>query len=180
MPAEATCPHCQLKLRVPADYAGRSVKCPQCQQRFIVNSTGNEPAAVPATAVLSRAITPRSSGAFEELIMSVLDEDEVEVEGDAHIEKVAGPSHSWRCPKCAALWEKKVLSAASLQNTRIKPMVRCETCGTAVAYADMQGGKFDAPEIRLTCPHCRLHVNGPAEDLLGQPCPGCAHHLPRQ
>ena len=176
MPAEAICPHCQLKLRVPADYGGRSVKCAQCQQRFIVNLPGAVPAAVPAP------LASQSTSTFDQLILSVLDEDDdAEADDiDAHVQKVAGPSHFWRCPRCTATWQKKTLAATVLENTRIKAMVRCESCGTAVSYADMQSGQYDAAEITLTCPHCHLDLNGPAEDLLGGVCPGCGHHLPRQ
>ena len=178
MPAEVVCSHCQLKLRVPADYGGRSVKCPQCQHRFIVQ--------LPTTAVPPPAPAPVASTkpvkVFDQLIMSVLDEDEQAASnaGDAHVQSVPGPSHFWRCAKCQAVWEKKVLPVTTLKNTRITAMVRCETCGDAVPYIDVHAGKYDAPEITLNCPHCQMQFSGPAADLLGQPCPGCNHLLPKQ
>lgn len=61
MPAEAVCPHCQLKLRVPETFAGRSVKCAQCQRRFVVTF----PSATPA---------PEAQPSFESLVLSVLDD----------------------------------------------------------------------------------------------------------
>lgn len=178
MPAEATCPHCQLTLRIPSDYAGRSVKCPQCQQRFIVSMPGQAAVAVSQTP-LPRPVV-KSSGEFDDLIMSVLDADDEEDEGEAYVTKAAGPSLHWRCPRCTALWEKKPLPTAAIQSTHIEPMVRCETCGAAYAYAAVQSGKYDAPEVTVTCAHCGRHLKGPAEGLLGQPCPGCTHRLPRQ
>lgn len=182
MPAEAVCPHCQLKLRVPADYGGRTVKCPQCQQRFVVMLPGDISRPAASDIPPSPTVATKPAAAFEQLVMSVLDEDDTATddETDAHVQRVAGPSHFWRCAKCQAVWEKKTLPVATLQNTRIKAMVRCETCGQAVPYADVHAGKYDAPEITLICPHCHLQFGGPADDLLGQPCPGCSHPLPQR
>lgn len=182
MPAEAVCPHCQLKLRVPANYAGRSVKCAQCQQRFVVqllaDATPAQPS-VPAATRLSAA--PLPTPVIEELVLSVLEEDEVPEEpANVQIERLAGPSYFWQCPQCTALWRKKALSTESLHATHIKPMARCESCGDAVSYDDVQAGKYDALEVSLRCPHCRQQLSGPAEHLLGRPCPGCGHPLPRQ
>jgi hypothetical protein len=194
MPAEATCPHCQLTLRVPCDYSGKSVKCPQCQQRFIVAVAAPAAPSAPAPAIsalapsgplLPRACTSKSSGSFENLVISALEEDEEEsVEvldarpSAANVKTVSGPSHFWRCPKCQALWEKKSLSTSGLQNSRIKAMVRCETCGTAYDYQTVHDGKYDAAEVAIRCPKCHLELTGPGDDLLGQPCPGCGAKLP--
>lgn len=178
MPAEAKCPHCQLSLRVPSDYAGKSVKCPQCQQRFVVG--GSAPGAKPT--ITAPAATPQKPpGEFEELIMSVLNEGEEDeaAAADAHVEKVKGPSRFWRCAKCDAVWEKKPLASTHLEGSRIKAMVRCETCGGAFDYAAVHGGKYDVPEISLTCPKCHLQLSGPADDLLDKPCPACGAHLPK-
>lgn len=44
--AEITsCPHCQRKLRVPAELLGRQVKCPGCGQQFTASVTSAAPAA---------------------------------------------------------------------------------------------------------------------------------------
>jgi hypothetical protein len=192
MPAKAICPHCQLSLKVPSDYAGKSVKCPQCQQRFIV-STSDAPAGSPAPlaapappakpdAVLrGPAASVEAPSAFDDLVMSVLNEGEEDTEGaDGHVEKVAGPSHFWSCPKCKAVWEKKPLQVESLKASRIKAMVRCETCGAAYDYAAVHSGKYDTLEIKITCPKCHLELTGPAEDLLDKHCPGCGGHLPKK
>jgi hypothetical protein len=195
MPAEATCPHCQLTLRVPCDYSGKSVKCPQCQQRFIVAlpapaarvaaPVAAPPAPVPTGPLLPRASTSKSSASFENLVISALEEDEEEgadvLEAQlapSTVKTVSGPSHFWRCPKCQALWEKKSLSTSSLQNSRIKAMVRCETCGAAYDYQAVHNGTYDAVEVAIRCPKCHLELTGPADDLLGQPCPGCGAKLP--
>jgi hypothetical protein len=181
MPAEATCPHCHLTLRVPSDYGGKSVKCPQCQQRFTVAFAG-PPAPAPSklVPVLPRAGASKSSGSFENLVLSALEEEDEAEAAPAQtlIKPVAGPSHFWRCPKCQALWEKKVLSTAALQNSRIKAMVRCETCGSAYDYQAVHDGRYDAPEVSLACTKCHLELSGPAEDLLGKPCPACGERLP--
>jgi uncharacterized CHY-type Zn-finger protein len=186
MPAEAKCPYCQLKLRVPNDYGGKSVKCPQCQQRFIV---GGGPALAQAqpeanARTMLKAPGAKSAGNFEDLVMSVLDEDEPETttstSADAHVQKVAGPSRFWRCPKCEAVWEKKPLKNPDLQGSRIKAMVRCETCAAAYDYQEVQAGKYDTPEISLTCPKCHVQLSGPAVDLLGKPCAACGTQLPKQ
>lgn len=173
MPAEARCPHCQLVLRVPSDYGGRSVKCPQCAQRFVVEFPGStEPA------LLNQNAPPPPD--FESLVMSVLDEDEDEptVEAAAHVRRLSGPSHFWHCPHCQATWKKKPLPETHFENPRIKAMARCECCGHAFDYSVVESGKFDAPEVELACPHCRLELTGPADDLLGKTCPACAQALP--
>jgi hypothetical protein len=58
-------------------------------------------------------------------------------------------------------------------------MVRCETCGAAYDYQAVHGGKYDAAEVAVQCPKCHLELTGPADDLLGQPCPGCGAKLPK-
>jgi predicted Zn finger-like uncharacterized protein len=46
--AEITsCPHCQRKLRVPAELLGRQVKCPGCGQQFTASVAGAAPAPPP-------------------------------------------------------------------------------------------------------------------------------------
>lgn len=174
MPAKATCPHCQLELRVPSNYAGHSVKCPQCAERFVVELPPQE-----ETSLLSSASPPSD---FESLVMSVLDEEENDngPASDAHVQRLSGPSHYWRCPHCQAVWKKQPLPEAHFENPHIKAMARCESCGHAQDHAEVEQGKFDAPEVRLTCPHCLLDLSGPADDLLGKTCPACAHALPLQ
>ncbi len=77
--AQATCPHCELSIRVPIDYADRSVKCPQCEQRFTVG-TGSVSApdvGGPSDAPGKRgANRPTSVVSFEALVMEVLSTDE--------------------------------------------------------------------------------------------------------
>lgn len=229
MPAQARCPHCQLSLRVPNDHHGKSVKCPQCQKRFIVElpmyppvrqpqeeaqpSAGPKPAPVmspefllpptkpsSAPAPVSSASSPAKSEParppkdsvtrFEDLVLSVLEEEDDTPEPTERVltigkgtpgklQKLQGPSNYWRCTKCDAIWEKKPLLAAHLENTRIKAMVRCETCGKSFDYQDVHGGKMDAPEVKVTCTNCGVELRGPEQDLLGQKCPGCSAFLPR-
>jgi hypothetical protein len=174
MPAKTTCPHCQLTLKVPSDYAGQSVKCPQCSERFIVE--------FPSVGEPSHLGSGPPTPDFESLVMSVLDEDEAEttdeVASHTHIERLSGPSHFWRCPDCQAVWEKQKLPDAHFENPRIKALARCESCGHAFDYAEVESGKLDALEVQLACPHCHLELSGPADDLLGKTCPACAHALP--
>jgi uncharacterized CHY-type Zn-finger protein len=207
MPAEATCPHCQLTLRVPENYGGKSVKCPQCQRRFTVGAPGGALAPPPPAPV---ATAPKSnSAAFDDLVLSMLDEDEEETPAAASVApaptkpttfkppgtpaaapstaktlaiaaKKGAASHYWRCPKCQALWEKRPLAAAALENTRIKAKVRCETCGAAYDYQEVHSGQYDAAEVSVACGKCHLEFSGPAEDLLGQPCPACGAALPKK
>ena len=64
MPAEAKCPRCQLTLRVPSNFGGQRVKCPQCQERFVVPLPPPQP-------------PPSKSAIFEGLVQdSLADEGE--------------------------------------------------------------------------------------------------------
>src|SRR5712671_6883615 len=36
MNLQIACPHCQTRVRAPAQMVGQSVKCPSCQQTFVV------------------------------------------------------------------------------------------------------------------------------------------------
>ena len=44
MPAEITCPKCGQSIRVPTSYAGKRIKCPQCQVRFHIPGGSRESA----------------------------------------------------------------------------------------------------------------------------------------
>jgi predicted Zn finger-like uncharacterized protein len=57
MNLQIACPHCQTRVRAPAQMVGQSVKCPSCQQTFVVIDPSTK-AAPPA---------PAPSGGFEDL-----------------------------------------------------------------------------------------------------------------
>jgi hypothetical protein len=57
MNLQIACPHCQTRVRAPAQMVGQSVKCPSCQQTFVVTDPSTRPAP-PA---------PAPSGGFEDL-----------------------------------------------------------------------------------------------------------------
>lgn len=163
MPAKTTCPNCQLSIRVPVDYAGRSIKCPQCNQRFPV--PGERPTPPPAA-------TPAPT--FDDLVLKSLDDDEPVVATPvetARARVLSGAAQYWCCPHCKTLGEKAALSSA-------ETTVVCTGCGQAFGYFDVFGGKFDAVEVELACQKCGTLFTGPADILLGQPCPTCQAKLP--
>ena len=43
MPLEIQCPHCRRKFRVPEKYAGKRVKCPQCEGTIGIPAAGGPP-----------------------------------------------------------------------------------------------------------------------------------------
>jgi hypothetical protein len=57
MNLQIACPHCQTRVRAPAQMVGQSVKCPSCQQTFVVTDPSTRPA-TPA---------PAPSSGFEDL-----------------------------------------------------------------------------------------------------------------
>lgn len=63
MPAEAQCPRCQLTIRVPSNFGGQRVKCPQCQERFMVPLPPPQP-------------PPSKSAIFEDLVQDTLADDD--------------------------------------------------------------------------------------------------------
>jgi hypothetical protein len=58
MPAEAKCPRCQITIRVPSHFDGQRVKCPQCQERFVV--TLPPPQTPPSRAEIFEGLQPDS------------------------------------------------------------------------------------------------------------------------
>ena len=78
MPAQATCPRCELTIRVPVDYAGKSVKCPQCQQRFVVGGARAPETVAPSVEPTNPSASVRTAPLpnFDAIVMKVLSEDE--------------------------------------------------------------------------------------------------------
>ncbi|HTN77090.1 MAG TPA: hypothetical protein VL096_17645 [Pirellulaceae bacterium] len=60
MSTKANCPQCQCEIRIPSDYGGRSVKCPQCLQRFLV------------------PLVTTSAPSFETLVQQALSDEETQ------------------------------------------------------------------------------------------------------
>lgn len=48
-----SCPHCQTLLLLPDDCGGRSTKCPECGDNFVIPGTGSPASATPVCAVLA-------------------------------------------------------------------------------------------------------------------------------
>lgn len=80
------CPHCQKSLKLPEDYAGKTVRCPACQQAFVAPSpTGAEiQAAAPAPARPASAPKPAAEPAPRR---RARDDDEEEFEDDREAER---------------------------------------------------------------------------------------------
>ena len=95
------------------------------------------------------------------------------------VQFLGGPSRFWRCPKCRSIIQKPQASDPFAgTGAMVVGSVTCGSCGASLPRGDIYGGKYDLPEVRLNCPHCGVLLQGPGEDLLGKPCPGCSQILP--
>lgn len=183
MPAKIRCPKCRLEMRVPDDFAGKTVKCPQCYERFRVPSTPTSPTVSKQSA--SKPNVSKPAPKYDDLVQQSLqaevidpiyiDDDEPALQPQPHL----GPSHFWQCPHCHARCEKQIWPAHSQPGAKLGSEVRCDACGLAQSLQQIHAGVFDVPEIEITCARCRTPLVGPPDALLGQPCPTCQSPLPK-
>lgn len=124
-------------------------------------------------------LTPRllaaASGLAEEL--GLLEDGDRPAGADtAHIKHLPGQSRFWRCPACGAVLPKRDSPGAS-PDAIVVGLVTCGGCNRTYPYDAVYGGDYDLPEVELNCPHCAVHLRGPAQELLGGPCPACGQQL---
>lgn len=79
MSAQVVCPHCKTRMSLPADAAGKSVKCPKCKQTFAAKAAPaqtparpNAPAPKPATQRAPRAPQARRGWSLPAMIGGVV------------------------------------------------------------------------------------------------------------
>jgi hypothetical protein len=107
---------------------------------------------------------------------------------DPTIRHVPGPSRFCRCPKCADVLSLEGLSESSravrIRNYEAPRDQRLETvlanCSRCKAALDVSDRQYDLPEVKLNCPQCKSFLYGPADELLGKPCPVCRNALPSE
>jgi hypothetical protein len=97
----------------------------------------------------------------------------------AQIEHLQGPSSYWRCPLCQGVLQKSDPIPGLSRYDSVQGSVTCGGCGHVYSRDVIYSGKYDLPEVKLTCPHCSTLLKGPGESLLGKPCPSCAQRLPK-
>ena len=95
------------------------------------------------------------------------------------IETLSGPSRTWRCPQCGHLLTKGLSAAEASRFDTIVGTATCDYCHAEFSQSDVYAGRYDVPQIKVTCPHCRKAWEGPADLLLGKPCRNCQAELPR-
>ena len=94
------------------------------------------------------------------------------------IQYLPGPSSFWRCPHCKGAVQKNEPLAGISRYTSVSGSVTCGGCGHLFPREAIYGGKYDLPEVKLSCPHCRTQLKGPKDLLLGNACPACTKPLP--
>jgi hypothetical protein len=96
------------------------------------------------------------------------------------VEHLPPPSQFWRCPQCRAVL-KKGLNLKDLgynPEVMIDGTATCTKCNGQFAQSDVYDGRYDLPEVKMSCPNCRTLLQYAAEELLGKPCPKCHVNLP--
>jgi len=125
------------------------------------------------TACNTTPVPLRSTGEVEAQSFAGKEEREVK------IERIQGPSRFWRCPSCGATLQKKENLMVEYPDADVGGSVTCGGCRESFDYLDVYTGKYDLPEIRFACPHCSKTLRGPADELLGKPCPACDKPIPK-
>ena len=95
------------------------------------------------------------------------------------IETLPGPSKTWRCPECGHLLTKTTSPAEASRFDTIIGTVTWAYCQGKAQASDVYAGRYDVPQIRVTCPYCREAWEGRPDLLLGKPCRNCKAELPR-
>lgn len=94
---------------------------------------------------------------------------------DSPFAHVTGKSLFYRCPSCNVLLRKR--SVEGLPDAI--GTTSCSECKASFSYSDVYyDGRYDVPEVEGKCPTCAAALRGPADDLLGKPCPSCNAMLP--
>jgi hypothetical protein len=87
------------------------------------------------------------------------------------------PSSFWMCPKCKGIIKKSDPLPGMSRFDSVIGSVTCGGCGASYPRDVIYGGKYDLPEISVTCPHCSASLRGP-DELIGKTCPACKRPLP--
>jgi hypothetical protein len=130
-----------------------------------------------------RVLGPLKLGVYATAIAMARGVDPASQLADPTITDVPGPSRFWRCPQCRAVLNRNRLSdpvATLLGSPTAAQQVVFATCAKCKSDVDLSGDRYDLREVKLNCPHCGSALQGPAEELLGNPCPACKVPLPRE
>ncbi|MFO0938387.1 MAG: MJ0042-type zinc finger domain-containing protein [Gemmataceae bacterium] len=109
-PIDTACPNCQTTLRVPAELAGKKVKCKKCQTVFAVAATAKPAAAKPASAKPVAARPAKAKPAGDENAPIKFAKEEAppahashhhDDEDDANPYAAIKENEAARCPHCA-------------------------------------------------------------------------------
>jgi hypothetical protein len=91
---DVKCPNCAKVLKVPAQLAGKKVKCKGCDTAFPVPAPGAKPAAAAGKPVAAPPPEPVKTNPFAD------DEDELDEQGRVKAMEVLKESDVPRCPHC--------------------------------------------------------------------------------